>query len=213
MPSELTNHHQEGFEFKEVPVKEILQGHYGELHSECANLIKHSVDRMPWRMFNHQPYEYWHKGKVCIMGDAAHPMLVSYTHPSVQKRCDLRLLHNQPYQAQGACQAIEDAAALGIVFSDKYNFTDNVEGGLAIYQKIRKERATRVQQSSTKAMGELKERIGFTTLTPEDIALAAKEGRLTGKNLFLHPARRYGTNIPLYSSRDELVQDARPRGC
>jgi hypothetical protein len=81
MPSESTNHHKEGFEFKEVPVEEILQGNCGELDPECANVIKHSVDRMPWRLYLHQPYEHWHKGKACILGDAAHPMLVSYTHP------------------------------------------------------------------------------------------------------------------------------------
>lgn len=83
MPSELTKHHQEGFEFKEVPVEEILQGNYNELDPDCANLLRHSFDRMPWRLYVHQPYEAWHKGKACILGDAAHPMTVSYTHPSV----------------------------------------------------------------------------------------------------------------------------------
>lgn len=77
IPSELTNHHGEGFEFKEVPVEEILQGNYNELDPHCVDLLKRSVDRMPWRMYVHQPYEYWHKGRTCIMGDAAHPMLVS----------------------------------------------------------------------------------------------------------------------------------------
>jgi salicylate hydroxylase len=77
MPSELTTHHQEGFEFKEVPVEEIIQGNYNELDPNCVKLLRHSADRMPWRMYVHKPYEYWHKGRACIMGDAAHPMLVS----------------------------------------------------------------------------------------------------------------------------------------
>ena len=85
MPSELTNHHQEGFEFKEVPVEEILQGNYNQLDPDCLNLLRRSVDRMPWRLYVHQPYEYWHKGKACIMGDAAHPMMASQTHPSVPR--------------------------------------------------------------------------------------------------------------------------------
>ena len=85
MPSELTTHHQEGFEFKEVPVEEILQGNYNQLDPDCLNLLRRSVDRMPWRLYVHQPYEYWHKGKACIMGDAAHPMMVSQTHLSVPR--------------------------------------------------------------------------------------------------------------------------------
>ena len=83
MPSELTKHHQEGFEFKEVPVEEILQENYKELDPDCANLLRHSIDRMPWRLYVHRPYETWYRGKACILGDAAHPMLVSYTHPPI----------------------------------------------------------------------------------------------------------------------------------
>lgn len=159
MPSELTNHHEEGFEFKEVPVDEVLQGNYGELDPNCADLLRNSYDRMPWRLYVHQPYEYWHKGKTCLLGDAAHPMM--------------------PHQSQGACMAIEDAAALGIIFSDKYGFTNDVEAGVALYEKIRKGRATRVQQSSARATENLNERIGFSTLTPHDASLAAADGKLT----------------------------------
>ncbi|KAF9641810.1 hypothetical protein BDM02DRAFT_3273686 [Thelephora ganbajun] len=77
MPSELTKHHQEGFEFKEVPAEEILQGDYQELDPDCVNLLKNSIERMPWRLYIHRPYEHWYKGKACLLGDAAHPMMVS----------------------------------------------------------------------------------------------------------------------------------------
>ena len=87
-----------------------------------------------------------------------------------------------PHQSQGACQAIEDAAALGIIFSDKYNFTQDVTAGLAMYQLIRKDRATRVQTASARATENLNERIGFTSLTPHDASLAAAEGKLTSKS-------------------------------
>jgi hypothetical protein len=83
MPAELTNHHREEFKFEEVPVEEVLQGNYSDLDPDCASLIKHCVDRMPWRLYVHQPYEYWHKGKACILGDAAHPMPVSNIHPFI----------------------------------------------------------------------------------------------------------------------------------
>ncbi|KAJ7429035.1 salicylate hydroxylase [Mycena latifolia] len=143
MPTELTSHHEEGFTFKEVPVADILQGRYDTLDPDCVALLKNSIDRMPWRLYVHQPYDHWIKGKACILGDAAHPMM--------------------PHQSQGACQAIEDAAALGIIFSDKYSFTGDVVAGLELYQTIRKPRATRVQSA----------------MTAPDAELAAAEGKLT----------------------------------
>ena len=85
--------------------------------------------------------------------------------------------------------AIEDSAALGIIFSDKYGFTNDVEAGVALYQKIRKGRATRVQQSSARATENLNERIGFSTMTPHDASLAAADGKLTGKPYFFTQRR------------------------
>lgn len=54
-----------------------------------------------------------------------------------------------------------------------------------MYERIRKNRATRVQQASIRAGENANDRIGFTLLTPHDMALAGAEGRLTGKCLVL----------------------------
>ena len=64
-----------------------------------------------------------------------------------------------PHQSQGACMALEDAAALGILFSPKY-FDGNVQSALTIYDEIRLPRATRVQQAAAKAAYNINERIG-----------------------------------------------------
>jgi salicylate hydroxylase len=56
MPTELTNHTREGFQFAEVPVSDILAGQYAQLDHLCVKLIENSVDRMPWRLYIHQPY-------------------------------------------------------------------------------------------------------------------------------------------------------------
>ena len=45
-----------------------------------------------WPMYDREPLADWTRGRITLLGDAAHPML--------------------QYLAQGACQAIEDAAAL-----------------------------------------------------------------------------------------------------
>ena len=53
--------------------------------------------------------------------------------------------------------AIEDAAALGIVFS-KQQFSGDVREALQIYEAVRKPRATRVQAASARARENLNER-------------------------------------------------------
>lgn len=65
-----------------------------------------------------------------------------------------------PHQSQGACMAIEDAAALGIIFSKPY-FTGNVSEALSVYEQVRLPRATRVQAAAAKAAYNINERIGM----------------------------------------------------
>lgn len=65
---------------------------------------------------------------------------------------------------RGACQGIEDAAALGVLFSKDFQYTQNVEEGLKMYEQIRKSRAERVQYCSVLATEDIRERIGFSSL-------------------------------------------------
>lgn len=64
-----------------------------------------------------------------------------------------------PHQSQGACVAIEDAAALGILFSPTY-FGGSIEEALSIYQEVRLPRATKIQAAAAKAAYNINERIG-----------------------------------------------------
>jgi len=64
-----------------------------------------------------------------------------------------------PDQSQGACMAIEDAAAIGIIFSEKH-FNGDVKEALQVYEQVRKPRATRVQAAAAKARENINERIG-----------------------------------------------------
>ncbi|TRM64901.1 hypothetical protein BD626DRAFT_567760 [Schizophyllum amplum] len=159
MPTEYAAQHtSEGFTFKEVDVEEMLVGAYADkLEKNVVDLLKASIDRMPWRLYVHDEYPYWSKGPATLLGDAAHPMM--------------------PHQSQGACQAIEDAAALGIIFSKNYpQYTHDVAAGLRMYEKIRKPRASRVQMASRLATDDINERIGFTSLNlPSSFDATAKE--------------------------------------
>lgn len=64
-----------------------------------------------------------------------------------------------PDQSQGACQSIEDAGALGVVFS-KEHFNGNVKEALEVYEQVRKPRGTKVQAASARARVNINERIG-----------------------------------------------------
>lgn len=86
-----------------------------------------------WQLRDTEPLETWHRGRVILIGDAAHAML--------------------PTQGQGASQAVEDAEALGAFFSD-------VEGQVPFEEVHRKlqevfdaryERATTTQRYSREA--------------------------------------------------------------
>lgn len=79
---------------------------------------------MEWTLNSHMPLPSWVENKCVLMGDACHPML--------------------PYVAQGAAQAIEDAAVLTCALS----LTDSVPTALSVYEIVRKERAERIQKSA-----------------------------------------------------------------
>lgn len=55
--------------------------------------------------------------------------------------------------------ALEDAAALGIVFSKKYWHGD-IPDMLDLYERVRKPRATKVQEAAARARENIHERIG-----------------------------------------------------
>lgn len=85
-----------------------------------------------WPMFDRLPIPNWTRNRITLLGDAAHPML--------------------QYVAQGACQALEDAACIGSSF---HQFPNDVSKALAAYQERRIPRTARVQQMA-RLFGEIK---------------------------------------------------------
>ena len=134
---------EEGWNFSATPA--MLRAPYPDLDPDLLAIFEHCEDIKLWKLVIHEPYPYWVKGCVALLGDAAHPML--------------------PDQSQGACIAIEDAGALGLIFSPEYwgKTIHTIEHGLKIYEQLRKPRATRVQEASARARENLNERIGWST--------------------------------------------------
>lgn len=75
-----------------------------------------------WKLRVHSPLPTWVHGSMALVGDACHPTL--------------------PHLAQGAAQAIEDAAVIGVVLSHCPDSSpESINKSLRVYQKLRKERA------------------------------------------------------------------------
>ena len=82
-----------------------------------------------WGIYDRPPLPYWSKGRVTLLGDAAHPMV--------------------PHFGQGAGQAIEDGFALAILLESAKH--DEIPARLKAYQDLRFERTSRVQAASRQA--------------------------------------------------------------
>ncbi|KAI0470534.1 hypothetical protein GGR56DRAFT_133444 [Xylariaceae sp. FL0804] len=144
---------------------ERLAAAYPDLDPRLRTLFRHAEDIKMWRLYNHEPYPHWGRGRCALLGDAAHPMM--------------------PDQSQGACMAIEDAGALGILFSERYDGL-SVEERLGLYQQERMPRATRMQDASRRAREDITERIGWSSKNDRPGKLTIEE--VCGYDMHAHVA-------------------------
>jgi salicylate hydroxylase len=106
--------------------KRVLDRAFASWSPETRALITAASVWRAWPLYVRPPIPSFSLGRAALVGDAAHPMV--------------------PFLAQGAAQAIEDAGALGRIFSQ----TDDVPSGLAEYSRDRAARANQVQAESAK---------------------------------------------------------------
>ena len=102
----------------------LLRRRFAPWHTSVRALIDAAPGWTTWPLFDRAPLAAWNAGPVALLGDAAHPIL--------------------PFLAQGAAQAIEDAAAVAEAFANTRQLPD----ALARYSATRHERATRVQDEA-----------------------------------------------------------------
>ena len=105
---------------------EELKKAYKGWNRTIETLLQHADPNTlyKWALHDRLPMKQWSKGRIIVLGDAAHPML--------------------PFLAQGAAMAIEDGAVLANCID---NF-DEVEEALKYFEKIRKPRTSYVQSAA-----------------------------------------------------------------
>ncbi|KAH6683935.1 hypothetical protein B0J14DRAFT_571724 [Halenospora varia] len=106
-----------------VDKSEVLNKYTG-YHPSLLAVINKATDVKRWPLLYRPPISTWYKGNMTLAGDAAHPML--------------------PHHGQGGAQGIEDGLALGLCFNDMKDKTE-IRKRLAIYERIRRNRAASIQ--------------------------------------------------------------------
>ena len=108
-----------------------VEGDMGELigafpgwHESLLTLFRATERCYKWAILDRDPLPAWSRGRVTLLGDAAHPML--------------------PFLAQGGAMAMED----GFVLAQVLRRQADVPAALGEYEFLRKARATRVQMGS-----------------------------------------------------------------
>jgi 2-polyprenyl-6-methoxyphenol hydroxylase-like FAD-dependent oxidoreductase len=108
-----------------------LNAGFADACSRVRRLLSFVQTWRMWVLCDRDPMRGWSRGRVTLLGDAAHPTL--------------------PYLAQGACMALEDAVSLADRIARQ---SDNVPAALSEYERVRLERTASVQQTA-REMGEI----------------------------------------------------------
>jgi 2-polyprenyl-6-methoxyphenol hydroxylase-like FAD-dependent oxidoreductase len=98
---------------------------YGNVHADLHVVLERVRHCFKWGLFDREPFASWTKGRVTLLGDAAHPML--------------------PFLGQGAAMGFEDACVLARELAAA---PGDVGAALAAYERERRPRATQVQLAS-----------------------------------------------------------------
>jgi salicylate hydroxylase len=115
----------------EVGSREEILDAFSAVLSKPMSILKKPSSWRFWVLSDREPVDNWTRGRVTLLGDAAHPML--------------------QYFAQGACMAMEDAVCLG----DKVAaHRGDMAAAFLDYQKERLVRTARVQWGS-RMLGEI----------------------------------------------------------
>ncbi len=106
--------------------REEMEAIFGGGHPMVQALIDATETVTKWPFWNRDPLNLWSRGRMCLLGDACHPM--------------------RPHMAQGACMAIEDAAVLTRCLSE--TGIGDYSSAFDVYENTRRDRATKVQTIS-----------------------------------------------------------------
>ncbi|VUC30777.1 unnamed protein product [Clonostachys rosea] len=122
-----------GEDWDQEATKEKLLEVFGAFGPQVKEMLElaDSTTLKVWSLLDMDRIPHWYKGRVALMGDAAHPFMPS-------------------------CVAMEDAASI-VALLPRGTSKDDIPDRLALYQSIRDERAHRIQAATRKSGQDLSE--------------------------------------------------------
>jgi salicylate hydroxylase len=104
----------------------VLRRAFAGWDPRVAALLQEVQLTFRWALYDREPLPTWTKGRLSLLGDAAHPML--------------------PHLGQGANQSIEDGMALATILARADRTT--APAALLAYERLRRERVAQVQRGA-----------------------------------------------------------------
>src|SRR5580704_190794 len=136
--------------------EEVLE-RYADWHESLLRLFAAADTWYKWALYDRDPIPRWTRGRVTVLGDAAHPML--------------------PYLGQGACQAIEDGCLLAAALGSNL---DDPPAALQRYERSRWPRASQVVLAA-RARGEDNHLVSPLAAWKRDIGIALRKRLLSDR--------------------------------
>ena len=104
----------------------VLRREFEGWDPRIGNVLQQVDQTFRWALYDREPLPTWTKGRLTLLGDAAHPML--------------------PHLGQGANQSIEDGMALATILAQVD--ASAVPASLLAYERLRRERVADVQRGA-----------------------------------------------------------------
>jgi salicylate hydroxylase len=105
---------------------DVLRQEFAGWDPRIGSLLQRVQATFRWALYDREPLPVWTRGRLTLLGDAAHPML--------------------PHLGQGANQAIEDGMALATILARADRQT--APAALLAYERLRRERVALVQRGA-----------------------------------------------------------------
>ena len=105
---------------------DVLRQEFAGWDPRIGSLLQQVRATFRWALYDREPLPIWTRGRLTLLGDAAHPML--------------------PHLGQGANQAIEDGMALATILAGADRKT--APEALFAYERLRRERVALVQRGA-----------------------------------------------------------------
>ncbi len=105
---------------------DVLRQEFAGWDPRIEGLLRQVEKTFRWALYDREPLATWTKGRLTLLGDAAHPML--------------------PHLGQGANQSIEDGMALATILARADRAS--APAALLAYERLRRERVAQVQRGA-----------------------------------------------------------------